>query len=118
VVDDRPESRYVTTRTLSSVGYDVREAATGREALRLARSSPDLIVLDVVLNDLNGFEVCRRLKSDTITSAIPVIHKTAVYMDDDDRARALADGADAYLTEPVEPAFLLDTIARLLRRRP
>ncbi|MGH7340101.1 MAG: response regulator, partial [Candidatus Rokuibacteriota bacterium] len=97
VVDDRPEARYSTVRTLSAAGYDVRETATGRDALRLARMSPDLIVLDVALPDMDGFEVCRRLKRDALTGAIPVVHKTAVYGDDEHRNRGLAAGAAEYL---------------------
>jgi CheY-like chemotaxis protein len=118
VVDDRPEGRYVTVRTLMAAGYDVRETATGRDALRLARMSPDLIVLDVVLPDMDGFEVCRRLKSDVITGPIPVLHKTAVYGDPDHRRRGLAAGADEYLAEPVEPQLLLATVERLIKRQP
>jgi DNA-binding response OmpR family regulator len=117
VVDDRPEGRYATVRTLMAAGYDVRETATGRDALRLARLSPDLIVLDVVLPDIDGFEVCRRLKTDTVTNPIPVLHKTAVYGDPDHRRLGLAAGADEYLTDPVEPTLLLATVERLIRRR-
>ncbi len=114
VVDDRPEARYSTTRVLESAGYDVRETGSGRDALRLARLSPDLIVLDVALPDMDGFEVCRRLKGDHLTSGIPVLHKTAMYLDPDDRRRALEAGAAAYLTEPVEPKILLGTVQQLL----
>jgi CheY-like chemotaxis protein len=118
VVDDRPEARYATVKTLMAAGYDVRETATGRDALRLARLSPDLIVLDVVLPDMDGFEVCRRLKSDVTTGPIPVLHKTAVYGDPDHRRRGLAAGAEEYLSDPVEPALLVATVERLLQRRP
>jgi CheY-like chemotaxis protein len=118
VVDDRPEARYATVRTLAAAGYDVRETATGRDALRLARLSPDLIVLDVVLPDMDGFEVCRRLKSDALTGPIPVVHKTAVYADDEHRLRGLAAGAEEYLADPIEPDLLLATIERLLKRSP
>jgi CheY-like chemotaxis protein len=118
VVDDRPAGRYMTVRTLMAAGYDVRETATGRDALRLARLAPDLIVLDIVLPDMDGFEVCRRLKSDVVTGPIPVLHKTAVYGDPDHRRRGLASGADEYLADPVEPQLLLETVQRLLMRRP
>jgi CheY-like chemotaxis protein len=114
VVDDRPDSRYATTRVLASAGFDVRETATGRDALRLARSSPDVIVLDVALTDIDGFEVCRRLKDDATTRAIPVIHKTGVYRDPEHRRLGLAAGADVYLVDPVDPEVLVDTVRRLL----
>ena len=117
VVDDRPDARYVLVRTLTDAGYDVRETATGRDALRLARILPDLIVLDIALQDIDGFEVCRRLKRDAVTSGIPVVQKTAVFRDDEHRRRGLQAGADAYLTEPIEPQTLVDTVKRLLERR-
>ena len=114
VVDDRPDTRYATTRVLAGAGYDVRETATGRDALRLARTLPDLIVLDVALLDIDGFEVCRRLKSDATTRGIPVIQKTAVYKDSDHRRQGLAAGADEYLVDPVDPSVLVATVKRLL----
>jgi CheY-like chemotaxis protein len=117
VVDDRPDARYALVRVLTSAGFDVRETATGRDALRLARSAPDLIVLDIALQDMDGFEVCRRLKADGATSGIPVVHKTAVFGDPEHQRRGLAAGADDYLTEPIEPDVLVSTVRRLLDRR-
>lgn len=114
VVDDRPDTRYATTRVLAGAGFDVRETATGRDALRLARTAPDLIVLDIALTDIDGFEVCRRLKSDIATRGIPVIQKTSVYRDDQHRRQGLAAGADEYLIDPVEPQTLIETVRRLL----
>ena len=116
VVDDRPDARYALVRTLSGAGYDVRETATGRDALRLARLAPDLIVLDIALQDIDGFEVCRRLKADAVTREIPIVHKTAVYHDVEHRRRGLAVGADEYLTEPIDPRTLVETVQRLLAR--
>jgi CheY-like chemotaxis protein len=117
VVDDRPDARYALVRTLTGAGYDVRETATGRDALRLARTLPDLIVLDIALQDIDGFEVCRRLKSDVLTSAIPVVQKTAVFRDDEHRRRGLGTGAEEYLIEPIEPEMLVRTVRRLLASR-
>ncbi len=117
VVDDRPDSRYATTRVLAGAGFDVRETATGRDALRLARTSPDLILLDVALTDIDGFEVCRRLKSDVATRGIPVVHKTSVYRDPDHRRQGLAAGADEYLIDPVAPEVLIETVRRFLGGR-
>ena len=115
VVDDRLETRYHTARVLSQAGYDVRETATGRDALRLARLPADLIVLDIQLPDIDGYEVCRQLKRDSATRKIPVIHKTAMYLAPEDRQRGFAAGADEYLTEPLDPAVLLDAVRRLLQ---
>lgn len=117
VVDDRPDARYALVRTLTGAGYDVRETATGRDALRLARMFPDLIVLDIALQDIDGFEVCRRLKMDEVTSGIPVVHKTAIFRDEEHRRRGFDAGADEYLTEPIEPRTLVETVKRLLARR-
>lgn len=113
VVDDRPDIRYSTARVLAGAGYDVRETATGREALRLAWLA-NLVVLDVALPDMDGFAVCRRLKADATTANIPVVQKTAVYRDDDHRRRGMASGASEYLVEPVAPEVLLDAVRRLL----
>lgn len=117
VVDDRPDMRYATVRVLEAAGFDVRETATGRDALRLARLGPDLIILDIALNDLDGFEVVRRLRADAATRAIPVVHKTAVFLEEDDRRRGVAAGADEYLIEPVPPLVLVETVRRLLKSR-
>jgi DNA-binding response OmpR family regulator len=117
VVDDRPDARYKMTRTLAAAGFDVRETATGRDALRLARMQPDAIVLDIVLDDIDGFEVVRRLKSDPVTENIPVVHRTAVYRDDDHRQLALAAGADDYLMEPFEPQALVAAVRHALDSR-
>jgi CheY-like chemotaxis protein len=117
VVDDRPDSRYALSRTLTGAGFDVRETASGRDALRLARIPPDLIVLDIALQDMDGFEVVRRLKADAATSRIPVVHKTAVYRDPEHRRRGLEAGADEYLVEPFEPQALVDAVRRLLAAR-
>src|SRR3970282_1501347 len=109
VVDDRPDARYALVRMLTGAGYDVRETATGRDALRLARTFPDLVVLDIALQDMDGFEVCRRLKRDVVTSAIPLVQKTAVFRDAEHGRRGLEVGADESLTEPIEPQTLVDT---------
>jgi CheY-like chemotaxis protein len=116
VIDDRPDARYVLARMLEAGGYAVRETATGRDGLRLARLRPDLIVLDIDLPDIDGFEVVRQLKQDMRTRDIPVIHKTAFYVDAEYRQRALAAGADDYLAEPFSAATLVRTVQRLLRR--
>lgn len=115
VVDDRPDARYATVRTLEAAGHDVRQTGTGRDALRLARLQPDLIVLDIALRDMDGFDLCEQLKADTLTATIPVVMKTAVYGDPDHQRRGLASGAAAYLVDPVSPEHLLSTIAPLLR---
>jgi signal transduction histidine kinase len=117
VVDDQTPIRYSVRRFLEHARFEVREAASGGEALESARRSPrpDAVVLDVKLPDVNGYEVCRRLKADPETCDLPVIHLTASYADDVSKARGLEGGADAYLTHPVEPHVLVATIRALLR---
>ena len=117
-VDDYQPARYARTQLLRSFGFDVREAGTGRDALQLARAhDPALVILDVNLPDIDGFEVCRRLKESAPTALVPVLHVSATYTDAAHRAHALDTGADGYLTEPVEPRVLLATINALLRMK-
>jgi signal transduction histidine kinase len=117
-VDDNDASRYGVARTLRQVGFEVRDAATGYEGLRRAHTdAPDLILLDVKLPDIDGFEVCRQLKADPVTASIPVLQMTATYGSTENWAAALDAGADAYLTQPAEPIVLVATIRALLRAR-
>ena len=115
-VDDTEAKRYVTSRTLRNAGFDVVEAATGKECLQMAvAEKPDLIVLDVKLPDMHGFEVCQRLKGDPRTSSVPVLHLSASYTGPEDRMLGFEHGADAYMTQPVEAFEFVATIRSLLR---
>ena len=116
-VDDNDAVRYSLTRYLREGGYNVIEARTGTEALNLARHGPALITLDINLPDLNGFEVCRRLKEDSATCEIPILHISASFVESAHKARGLEGGADAYLSEPVDRQELLATVKALLRIR-
>jgi serine phosphatase RsbU (regulator of sigma subunit)/DNA-binding response OmpR family regulator len=114
VVDDSEGTRYIVATWLRRNGYDTTEAATGGEALaRLA--GVDLVVLDVHLPDMTGFEVCAAIKADPATAAVPVLHISATAVGVSDRAAGLKGGADGYLTEPVDPEELLATVVALLR---
>jgi PAS domain S-box-containing protein len=117
LVDDDPAKRYTIAKTLTRAGFEVREAGTGCEALRLVASLPDLVVLDVKLPDMDGFEVCRRIKSDPATSAIPVLHISTTFVDIEDKVHGLDSGADGYLTNVAEPMELIATVRALLRAR-
>jgi signal transduction histidine kinase len=114
-VDDNEALRYSLVRSLRDAGYQVIEARTGTEALELAKQSPDLITLDVNLPDMLGFEVCKIIKSDPLTAHIPILHLSSTYIEPDARVKGLASGADAYLTEPIDRAELVATVAALLR---
>ena len=115
VVDDNNHARSFVVDALRTAGFDVIEAATGAEGLRLASHGPDLIVLDVGLPDIDGRQVCRQIKDDPATASIPVVHISGMFQESLDRARALEDGADAYLPQPVTPEELVATVRTLLR---
>src|SRR5262249_16170539 len=114
-VDDDADNREMLGWVLRNAGYQVREAATGGEALRLAEERPDLVVLDVNLPDINGFEVCRRIKAHPATTSIPVLHLSAMFVRSEDKTYGLEEGADGYLTKPVEPEELIAHVKALLR---
>ena len=114
-VDDNPATRYTIGRILLREGFKVSEAVTGREGLRLAKEGPDLVILDVKLPDIDGFEVCRRIKADPKTANIPVLHLSASYVTYEAQATGLEGGADSYLVQPVDHRVLVATIRALLR---
>jgi len=117
-INDDEANRYALTRILRSAGYRVLEGATGAEALRLTQEErPDLVVLDVKLPDLNGIEVCRRLKADPRTARIAVLHVSARYVRTENKVEGLESGADGYLAQPVDAEELLATVRALLRMR-
>jgi signal transduction histidine kinase len=115
-VDDSEGARYAKSRTLTRAGFRVIEAASGGEALERAENElPDLVLLDVKLPDINGFEVCRRLKENLKTQPILVLQTSASYIGVSDKIRALEGGADNYLFEPIEPEELVANVRALLR---
>lgn len=117
IVDDDEPSRYTLSHYLKRAGYRTFEAKTGQEALSLAKERPDLVLLDINLPDMLGYEVCKRLKSDPLTAGIPVLHVSATYRTMADKVRALDEGADGYLGWPVEPEELVANVKVLLRLR-
>lgn len=113
VVEDDPRIRRVVQMVLSSEGFEVAEADTGEDALeQLARRSFDVVLLDLMLPDLDGFEVCRRIRR---TSDAPVIMVTA-RADSHDVVAGLEAGADDYISKPFVPKELSARIRVLLRR--
>jgi PAS domain S-box-containing protein len=117
-IDDNEANRYVVSRVLRNAGFTVVEAATGTAGLEaVAQHQPTLIILDVRLPDLNGFEVCRQIKSNPETAFIPVLHLSASFVKSQDKAEGLDSGADGYLAQPVEPIELLATVRSLMRTR-
>jgi CheY-like chemotaxis protein len=115
VVDDEPDIVRVVVRILESQGHSVRTAADGFEALeKVAAEPPDAIILDVNLPRMDGFEVCRKLKGDQATRAIPVVMMTAAYVSVDDASRAEQMGADEYIVKPFLREVLIHNVERLL----
>ncbi|MGH9619930.1 MAG: sensor histidine kinase [Bryobacteraceae bacterium] len=113
-VDDNEPARYVRTRVLSAAGFSVCEAATGSEALTMiAERNPDLVLLDVHLPDVHGLEICRQVKSRD--ASVIVLQISASAIAPPHAVAALESGADAYLTEPVDPDVLVATVKALLR---
>jgi two-component system OmpR family response regulator len=114
VVDDEPAITDLLATSLRFVGYDVRTAASGSEALRAAADyRPDLLVLDVMLPDLDGFEITRRLRSDG--ERIPVVFLTARDATED-KVRGLTLGGDDYVTKPFSLEEVVARIRAILRR--
>lgn len=100
VVDDTPTKLYILSSWLRRSGHEVLQATGGVEALGKVRDlRPDLVVLDVRLPDMSGYEVCERIKADKATSSIPVIQISGAAITPADRTQGLERGADAYLAE-------------------
>ena len=117
VVDDNVDNVELLTKRLKAAGYRTCEANDGEEALvRAAEEEPDLIILDVMMPKLDGFEVCRRLKTDEKTRFIPVIMLTAK-REVPDKIKGLDTGADDYVTKPFNPQELMARIKSLLALR-
>ena len=115
-VDDTEAALYAKSRVLRHAGFDVIEAATGGEALRLVDDrQPALVLLDVKLPDINGLEVCKRIKDRW--PEILVLQISASFVAADDRVRGLEGGADSYLTQPVASNELVASVRALLRIR-
>jgi two-component system cell cycle response regulator len=117
IVDDVATNRIVMKVKLAQACYSVEQADSGAVALRAARENrPDLIILDVLMPDMSGLEVCRRIKADPETADIPVLLVTTL----SDRASKMAGleaGADDFLTKPVDEVTLLARVRSLIRAR-
>ena len=114
VVDDDPDQRRVLERDLTGAGYRVLTAADGEAGIAaVAAVRPDLVVLDVMMPRMNGFQACRALRENAESADLPIVMLTSKDQPAD-QFWAEEVGADAYLTKPVEIPLLLDTIAQQL----
>ncbi|MCA1665216.1 MAG: response regulator, partial [Myxococcales bacterium] len=116
-VNDDDANRYAVTRMLQKAGFEVIEAVNGREALQKAAQLPDLVILDVKLPDIDGYEVVARIRANPATRLLPVLHLSAHLVGVEARARGLESGADGYLAQPVEAAELVASVRAILRAR-
>jgi signal transduction histidine kinase len=118
VVDDDDAGRFVKCQILRRAGFHVIEASTGSVALALTREqNPDLLVLDVNLPDIPGYEVSRIVKAQVVQPATQILQVSNTAVSNADQVRGLAAGADVYLTEPIAPEVLVATVRALLRIR-
>lgn len=116
IVDDDIDSLKLIGLMLQRNGYEVVAASAGNQALSKASAEvPDLIILDVMMPDMNGYEVCRRLRANPVTQAIPIIMFTAKTLIDD-KVAGFEAGADDYLTKPTHPAELASRVKAILQR--
>jgi len=116
VVEDEESLLKLESILLTSKGYEVRGVQNGQLALdAIAEEKPDLVLLDIMLPEIDGFEVCRRIKSQEETRHIPVIMLTAKKTRED-MARGEKVGADWYITKPFKSAMVIETIQRFLSR--
>ena len=117
VVDDDRDIRLLVEKILTAQGHKVSQAEDGEAGLGFALvNKPDLVLLDLNLPKMDGFEVCRRLKTDQATRGIPVIMLTAAYPELEDAQKGFELGADEYVIKPFASDLLLHNIERLLKQ--
>lgn len=116
IVEDEESLLKLESILLTSKGYDVKGVSNGQAALdAISEEHPDLVLLDIMLPEIDGFEVCRRIKSQENTRHIPVIMLTAK-KSREDMARGEKVGADWYITKPFKSAMVIETIQRFLSK--
>ena len=117
VVEDEESLLKLETILLTTKGYDVTGVADGMAALQVMESNPpDLVILDIMLPEIDGFEVCTRIKANPKTSSIPVVMLTAK-KNSQDFTRGLQVGAEAYITKPFKSARVVEVIEGLLAKK-
>ena len=118
VVDDEPDVRMLLRTNLRAAGFDVLEAANGAEGLAMAKHEvPSVIILDLMMPEMNGIEVCRALRRHPPTSRIPVLMLTAK-TSEEDKVVGFEVGADDYVTKPFSPRELVLRVRAVARRKP
>ena len=116
IIDDKPDAIIAAKKALQSEGYNVIEVYNGKTGLEaIEEKTPDLILLDVMMPDMDGFEICKKLKEDELYNHIPIIMLTAKG-EVDDRVEGIETGADDYITKPFNLRELKARIRMVLRR--
>lgn len=117
IIEDDPATSRLVEYSLKHAGYEVLRATNGLEGIRKALTeAPDLVILDVMLPGLDGFEICHRLKSDAATTRLPILMFSAKAQEID-KSTGLKVGADEYLTKPAAPAEIIGRVQKLLAKK-
>jgi two-component system phosphate regulon response regulator PhoB/two-component system alkaline phosphatase synthesis response regulator PhoP len=117
IVEDDPDILKLVAQTLEKAGFHIRRYVNGKELMRsLTKETPDLLVLDLMLPDMDGLEICRNLRAQAATEKLPIIILTA-RVEEMDRVLGLEMGADDYVTKPFSTRELLARVKAVLRRR-
>jgi PAS domain S-box-containing protein len=115
IVDDNEDVRALYKTVLESSGYEVQTAGNGKEALdQIERQHPDMVVSDIMMPEMDGFQLCRKMKSNDDLKDIPVVLFTVTYTDPDDRKLAMEVGACRYIVKPMDASTFVDTINELI----
>jgi len=117
VIEDQEDNRQIVRDLVTASGYELIEATTGEEGLEVAaRERPDLILMDIQLPGIDGYEVTRRIKANPKLRKIPIIAVTSYALSGDDK-KAFAAGCDGYVTKPYSPRLLLAKIREYLPQK-
>ncbi|MBI9077106.1 MAG: response regulator [Desulfatibacillum sp.] len=117
IVDDNEQNRYFLDALLKGHGFETLSAENGRQALELAAANPPaLVITDLLMPEMDGFELCRRWKSDPVLKHIPFVVYTATYTEPQDEKLALSLGADRFLIKPMEPDLIVGVIREMLEK--
>ena len=115
VIEDNEKNRYLISFILKGVGYEVVEAITGEEGVEIVnREHPDLVLMDIQLPGIDGYEATRRIRASPADEKIPIIALTSYAMTGD-RQRAFAAGCTGYVEKPINPDTIIDEIQKYLR---
>jgi signal transduction histidine kinase len=114
LVDENEMSRRATAQHLQSAGFEISETVTSAEALKLAQKNPALIIIEIKIPDMSGFDLCAKLKADAVTASIPILLASPAFAQSENQVRGLESGANGYLVTPARPEELIASIRALL----